>query len=127
MHLKERDVGKLSRNKGASYERHIAKQFQQNGWYAAKRHLEVQAAEAFGRDLDGTEPFAVQAKCWRRTPSISAIEEIELDGDYEIPMAILKRTQSKGTKMLEVAVLPLDVVMRMLGILRDIDALDDLL
>jgi len=77
------------------------------GWLDAKRHLEYQGVEAEeGRDLDGTQPFAVQAKCWARNPSIGAIEEIVPTDEYPIPVAILKRSKV-GQKPLEVAVMPL--------------------
>lgn len=108
-------MGKTSRRKGASYEREIAQLFRELGWPDAKRHLEYQDDEAEeGRDLDGTYPFAVQCKCWKSTPSIQAIKEITTTDAYPIPLAILKRTQSKGVEGLEVAVMPLDVFMAML-------------
>lgn len=120
-------MGKMSRDKGAAYERRVAAMFKEYGWVNAKRHLEVQADEAkFGRDLDGTQPLAVQCKCWGKTPSIAAISEITLDVQYSIPMAVLKRTQSRGTHGLEVAVLPLGVAMRMLSELQATGFLDEL-
>lgn len=98
-------MGKTSRRKGASYERDLARQFREMGWNEAKRHLEYQGQEAEeGRDLDGTQPWAVQAKCWGKNPSITAIEEITLSNGYEIPLAILKRSKA-GQQPLEVAVL----------------------
>ena len=101
-------MGKASRRKGANYEREIANLFKELGWPDAKRHLEYQSEEAVeGRDLDGTQPFAVQAKCWAKTPSITAIEEIELSEDYTIPLAILKRSKI-GEQPLEVAVMYLE-------------------
>jgi hypothetical protein len=103
-------MGKKSRTKGVAYEREIAHLFRLLGFEDAKRHLEFQADEAdAGRDLDGTFPFAVQCKCWGKTPSISAIEQIKADSQYPLPIAFLKRTQSKGTKSLEVVVMPVCV------------------
>jgi hypothetical protein len=101
-------MGKASRRKGATYEREVANLFKEMGWEDAKRHLEYQSDEAVeGRDLDGTQPFAVQAKCWAKTPSISAITEIEVSDAYSIPLAILKRSKV-GEQPLEVAVMYLD-------------------
>ena len=98
-------MGKSSRRKGANYEREVASFFREMGWPDAKRHLEYQSDEAEeGRDLDGTQPLAVQAKCWAKTPSISAIEEILTTEEYPIPLAILKRSKT-GEKPLEVAVM----------------------
>lgn len=110
---------KASRRKGKAYENHIATLFREAGWSDAKRHLEFQGQEAeAGRDLDGTQPFAIQAKCWKRTPSVSAIEQIECDEEYFIPIAILKR-QSVGGTPLEVAVVPLNIFLDMIGTLND--------
>jgi hypothetical protein len=98
--------------------------FRAAGWTDAKRHLEVQAEEAeAGRDLDGTQPMAVQVKCWKATPSIAALQEITTDDEYSLPMAILKRTRSKGTPGLEVAVFPLDVAMALLWLVKREDKL----
>ncbi len=108
-----------SRNKGKSYENYIARIFREAGWPAAKRHLEYQSEEAVeGRDLDNTEPFAVQIKCWKKAPPITTILEVEPDGDYYWPVAILKRTRSANASTLEVAVIELDVFMRMLLLLK---------
>ena len=102
-------MGKASRRKGSVYENKLAKQFRDIGFKDAKRHLEFQGQEAEeGRDLDGTQPLAIQAKCWKSTPSIEAINQIVPSDEYPIRVAILKRTQSKGRPGLEVAVLDLD-------------------
>ena len=101
-------MGKSSRRKGANYEREIAALFRELGWTDAKRHLEYQSDEAEERrDLDGTQPLAVQAKCWSKTPSISALEEILTTDEYPIPLAILKRSKT-GEQPLEVAVMRLE-------------------
>lgn len=108
-----------SRNKGKAYENYIAKLFREAGWESAKRHLEYQSEEAVeGRDLDGTEPFAVQIKCWGKAPPITAILEITPDGDYIFPIAILKRTRSTGIPTLEVAVVDLTTFVSMIVLLR---------
>ena len=109
-----------SRNKGKSYENYIAKLFHLIGWPVAKRHLEYQSEEAVeGRDLDNTEPFAVQIKCWKKAPPITAILETLPFGDYVFPLAVLKRTRSVGVPTLEVAVMDFDIFMRMLFLLRE--------
>jgi len=113
-------MGRRERRKGANYERYIANLFQQMGFEEAKRHLETQAQEAeAGRDLDGTQPWAVQAKHWSKTPSISALLQIKPDEEYPLPVAILKRTQSKGIPGMEVAVLPLPVFLAMIDIIEN--------
>ena len=112
-------MGKASRRKGANYERQVANLFKEMGWPDAKRHLEYQTEEAAeGRDLDGTQPFAVQAKCWAKTPSITAIEEIEVTEEYPIPLAILKRSKV-GEQPLEVAVMYLKDFRELVDLLVD--------
>ena len=109
-----------SRNKGKAYENYIARLFRDAGWVDAKRHLEYQSEEAVeGRDLDNTHPFAVQIKCWKKAPPITTILEVEPDGGYTFPLAILKRTRSTGVPTLEVAVIDLAVFMNMLVLLRE--------
>jgi hypothetical protein len=113
-------MGKKSRDKGARYENEIAHLFRLLGFDGAKRHLEFQSEEADeGRDLDGTFPFAVQCKCWAKTPSISCIEQIVPTNEYPLPIAFLKRTQSKGVKSLEVVAMPVDVFEAIVFALRN--------
>lgn len=113
MEDREGMMGKASRNKGKRYERELANLFKEYGWDEAKRHLEYQAAEAEeGRDLDGTQPFSVQAKCWQRTPSISVLETVTTTEEYPIRLAFLKRSKV-GQTPLEVVVMDVKVFMEM--------------
>lgn len=117
-------MGKKSRTKGAAYEQELARLFREYGWTEAKRHLEFQDEEAEeGRDLDGTQPFAIQAKCWATTPSITAIQQVVTSEEYIIPVAILKRSKV-GQKPLEVAVLPLRIFMEMAETIKDLIKMD---
>ena len=116
-----------SRNKGKSYENAIAKLFREAGWPYAKRHLEFQGAEAEeGRDLDGTWPFAVQIKCWKKAPPITTLLQVVPAGSYKFPIAILKRTRSPGVPTLEVAVMPLDLFFDIIDLLEENDLLASL-
>ncbi len=118
-------MAKKSRDKGKAYENFVAKIFRLAGWPNAKRHLEFQSEEAVeGRDLDGTQPFAVQAKCWKKAPPITALLQVNPTEEYPIPVAVLKRTRAPGVPTMEVAVVDLDVFMRMVAILRDEGLLD---
>ena len=102
-----------SRRKGLSYENKVAAKFRNAGWTDAKRHLEFQSQEAIsGRDLDGTQPFAVQVKCWKIPPNISVINEITIDKEYYIRCAVLKR-QVTGRKPIEVACIDLQIFLEM--------------
>lgn len=116
-----------ARRKGHSYERELAKQLRVIGFTDAARHLEYQNNEAAaGRDLTGTQPFAIQAKHWKTSPPISAIEQVVPTDEYPIPVAFLKRTQVRGKPGLEVMVVHADVGLRMLKLLHDHGLLNDL-
>ena len=121
-------MGKKSRNKGAAYERYVASLFRDAGFDYAERHLEYQSNAAIaGRDLSGTEPFAVQCKHYAKTPSITAIEEINSDSEYRIPVAFLKRSRGGGMSSLEVAVIETDTFMKILKLIVDNDLIGALL
>lgn len=113
------------RDKGKRYENCIARLFRKHGWTDAKRHLEYQSSEAsFGRDLDGTQPFAVQIKCWKKAPPITVLNEVSPSDEYPFPIAILKRTMSKDISSMEVVVIPLPLFLAMARLLKDdMDAL----
>lgn len=102
-------MGKPARRKGASYENQIASELRvldPHFFGDAKRHLEYQTPEAdAGRDLDGTEPFAIQCKCHKRTPPLVSILNVKTDEWYRVPLAFLKRTQSKNVPGFEVVVI----------------------
>lgn len=88
--------GKHSRNKGAAFERKLAIEFREMGWEKAKRHLEFQAEEAeLGQDLDGTDPFMIQAKCYAKPPNpLTILAQIkEQQGKFKL--GIIKQT-NKG-------------------------------
>lgn len=105
--------------KGKGYERDVANMFKAAGWIEAKRHLEYQSQEAIdGRDLDNTAPFAVQCKCWKSTPSISAIEQVTPSADMPFRCAVLKRTKSTGSSTLEVVAVDAHVFFSMLELLQ---------
>lgn len=68
--------GKMSRTKGHGYERAIANKLKPI-YPEAKRHLESQAQEALGYDLDNTGPFLIQCKRYKQYAPINKIEEIK--------------------------------------------------
>jgi hypothetical protein len=121
-------MGKTSRTKGKVYENAIAVKLKHLAIdVTAKRHLEFQGQEAVeGRDIDTTLPFAIQCKHWNATPSISAMDQITTSDKYPLRMSILKRSQKKGVKGLEVAVVDLNVMLAMLQILGWEDRIDDI-
>lgn len=83
-------MSKMARRKGHSFEREVAillrKYFPE-----AKRHLEYQACEAKGIDLDNTGILRVQCKRGRKYASITAIEEVQIDPiEGGIPLLVTK-------------------------------------
>lgn len=68
--------GRRARQKGIAFEREIASRFRLAGWLGAKRHLEFQAAEARGFDLDGVDPFKVQIKAFEKYAPLSCLQEV---------------------------------------------------
>lgn len=81
-------MGKLSRTKGHSFERLIAKALRVV-WRECRRHLEYQDAEANGIDLVNTGRYRIQCKRGRKYASFSAIEEIQHDEMFgEIPVLV---------------------------------------
>lgn len=92
--------GKGCRTKGHSFERWVAETLRKI-YPDAKRHLEYQAREADGRDIDHTGQYLIQCKRNKKYASLSAIKEIQIDpiecgvpvlitkGDNEEPLACL--------------------------------------
>lgn len=88
------------RAKGHSFERWVAQEFRKV-FPGAKRHLEYQADEAQGIDLDCTGDYRVQCKRGRKYAPLTKLNEIQLcpieggipvlvtQGDHTLPMAAL--------------------------------------
>lgn len=113
-------MGKKSRRKGAKYENHIAHLFTLIGWENAKRHLEYQFEEAQeGRDLDGTQPFAVQAKHWKKAPPITTINQVTPSEEYPLRIAVLKQTYG-----VEVVVMDLKLFLFVANVLKELGIWD---
>lgn len=78
-------MSKLSRTKGHSYEREIAKRFQSMGYNDARRHLEYHTDDAKdGVDLINTGMFNVQTKRGRTYAPINKIFEIKKSGGINL-------------------------------------------
>lgn len=100
--------GKTSRRKGHNFERIIANAFRLAGWLGAKRHLEMQAHDCQGYDIDGVDPFRIQCKNWKDYAPVSTIEEVrKIPG--MVPVLI-----SKGENKPAVAVMYFDDFMRII-------------
>lgn len=120
-------MSRKSRRKGKAYENKIARDIRGALTADAKRHLEYQYQEAEeSRDIDTDIPFAIQCKHWKKTPSISTMDDIETSKDYPHRLAVLKRSRGDGKGMLEVAVLDWEVFLEILVVLEDNELLDSL-
>ena len=73
----QQNKGKAARKKGHSFERVIANAFRLAGWLGAKRHLEMQAQDCLGFDIDGVDPFRIQCKKHKDYVSINTIKEVK--------------------------------------------------
>lgn len=83
----------FSRNKGHGFERACAIALRKI-YPNAKRHLEVQKAEAMGFDLDCTGPFRFQCKAFKKYANPNRIEEVVFKKG-EIPALITKGDHKK--------------------------------
>lgn len=94
-------MGKLSRTKGANFEREIAKYFQDMGWSKARRKLS-QYQETDGCDLENVEPFVVQCKSGKKINVLIAFKEaLGSSKKGEIPMAVVKWDRNKPLFVLD--------------------------
>lgn len=86
--------GKSARIKGHSFERKIAQEFRELGWFRTCRQLEYQKNHALGCDLENTEPFNVQCKAHKDYTPISSIKEVKDAAGY-YPLLITKGNNKK--------------------------------
>ena len=100
-------MGKKSRTKGHTYERETAVKFQAV-FPDAKRHLEYQAGEANGVDLDNTGNLAIQCKRYKGYAPINKIFEVDAPG--KIPVLV-----TKADRQPDMVILPLADFIRILG------------
>ena len=78
-------MSKLSRTKGHSFEREVAKQLRRMGLFPnAKRKLEYQEDECIGVDLENTGPFAIQCKRYKKYPPMNKIFEVDEAGKIPV-------------------------------------------
>ncbi len=92
--------GSHSRNKGHSFERHIANLFK-TIFKDSRRQLEYHVDDCKGVDIQGAGPYKIQCKKLKSYVSVNTIKEIECDrelgevpilvtaGDFQEPMAVI--------------------------------------
>ena len=101
-------MSKMQRTKGHGYERRIASKLR-HIFPAAKRHLEYQAGEANGVDLDNTGRLRIQCKRYAKYAPIAKIKEVQADGIHVLV--------TRGDRERDVACLYLD---DLIAILEDV-------
>lgn len=102
-------MGAKSKDKGLNFERAIAKAFRLAGWLGAKRHLEFQAQDCLGFDIDGVDPFRIQCKAFKDYAPISCLREVK-PAPGKVPMLI-----TKGDSQPTVCVLYFDDFLRIIA------------
>ncbi len=107
--------GTWSRNKGLAFERWVANQFKAEGIFPdAKRHLENQAQEAKGYDLDNTGIYRIQCKRYKKYAPLTAIEEVQLQAEGEVQVLVTKPDNKEA-----MACLPFTEFLRLLKIAKE--------
>lgn len=104
--MSKKQGGAYARTRGHTFERAVANRLKEEGLYPeAKRHLENQAAEALGFDIDNTEPYYIQCKRNKQYAPITKLEEVQLNKlpDEAVPVLV-----TKGDRKKEVVCLYLD-------------------
>lgn len=105
--------GKAARDRGLRFERWICNQLK-HIYPNSKRHMENQAAEALGYDIDNTHPFRIQAKNHAKYVSVNAIFEIMTDDRQVLAMLPSRSseivpvlvTQGRGVTLPPMVVMP---------------------
>lgn len=102
-------MGKKSRMKGHGFEREVSILFRQI-FPNSRRQLEYHEDDAQGIDIQGTDPYKIQCKRFKKYASITAINEVQCDrllGD--IPVLI-----TRGDNTETMAVLPLSDLLNLI-------------
>lgn len=93
-------MGKLSRTKGHSYEREVARDLRETGNFPdAKRKLEYQESECIGIDIENAGSLDIQCKRLKKYAPITKIEEIHpMQG--RIPVLVTKADHKRSVACL---------------------------
>lgn len=106
-------MGKLSRTKGHSFEREIARLLK-CVFPNARRHLEYHQRDANGIDLIETGPYKIQCKRGRKYASLSKIKEIQAFEELgDVPVLV-----TKGDNEPILVALPIDEFIYLLKIAK---------
>ena len=108
-----------SRRKGHDYERELARRFTEEGLPALRNLEEVRSGNSGDLVFTHGDPLCVQAKVGGRPSVWNAVKEAEeAAGPGVHPVAIVKRNGSGSRPAVELACMPLDDFLELVGLLR---------
>ena len=109
-----------SRRKGHDYERELARRFTEAGLPALRNLEEVRSGNTGDLTFSRGDPLCVQAKVGRAPNIWQALREAEeAAGPGLYPVAVVKKNGSASRPPVELAVLPLDDFLEIVGLLKD--------
>lgn len=110
-------MGKLSREKGAKWERAVCKMFADAGISMARSLNETRDGNC--GDVRGEVPIVAQCKVGQLPNPYQALREaVAAAGPGEHPVAIVRRNRGNGRAQVDMAVLPLDSFMELAATLK---------
>ena len=108
-----------SRRKGHDYERELARRFTEAGLPALRNLEEVRSGNAGDLIFGQGDPLCVQAKVGRAPNIWQGLREAEEAAGPGIhPVAIVKRNGSGSRPAVELACMPLDDFLELVGLLK---------
>lgn len=115
-------MGKLSRNKGAAFEREVANLLETIPGVRAKRCL-VETREGNVGDIETNLPYVIQCKVGAVPPIYPAVDQaVAAAGSTgKTPVAIIRRNQTARTQRYDLAVLRIEDFLRLVAIERTRD------
>lgn len=117
-------MGKLSRNKGAAFEREMANLLTTVTGSKHQRQL-TEVREGNVGDITGPLNLSVQCKVGAMPPIYAAVEQAQAAGRVgDISLALVRRNAGPGRKKVDLAVLPLDDFIELLAYACDAPELD---
>lgn len=101
-------MGKKSRDKGAAFEREVAKLHTEALGVPCKRNLEEVRSGNRGDIVVPGVPLSIQCKVGVRPPIYEALDEaVAAAREGDVPVAIIRRNRGRGPRQ-DIAVMPLD-------------------
>lgn len=110
-------MGRVSRDKGARFEREIANMFVEWGIRARRNLEEVRSGNRGDLEFPDGEGLAVQLKVGENPSVWKAIQEaVEAAGPDDLPIAIVRRNQRGSRPKQDIAVLRLEDLLDLIAL-----------